>query len=94
MESIRLLANVSSIFRQRCIEGIEANAERCGELIEYSLSMVTSLAPKIGYELAAKIAKESVSTGKTVRQLCTEQLADLGISAEQLEAALDPESMT
>ncbi len=58
------------------------------------LSTVTSLAPKIGYELAAKIAKESVATGKTVRQLCNEQLAELGLSAEQLEAALDPESMT
>jgi len=94
MESIRLLANVCAIFRERCVDGIEANTERCSELIEYSLSMVTSLAPKIGYELAAKIAKESVATGKTVRQLCNEQLAELGLSAEQLEAALDPESMT
>ena len=94
MESIRLLANVCAIFRERCVDGIEANTERCNELIEYSLSMVTSLAPKIGYELAAKIAKESVATGKTVRQLCNEQLAELGLSAEQLEAALDPESMT
>jgi len=94
MESIRLLTNVCKIFRERCIDGIEANEERCNELIEYSLSMVTSLAPAIGYEVAAKIAKESVSTGKTVRQLCKEQLGDLNISAEQLEAALDPGSMT
>jgi fumarate hydratase class II len=94
MESIRLLTNVCKIFRERCVEGIEANEERCNELIEYSLSMVTSLAPTIGYEVAATIAKESVTTGKTVRQLCTEQLGDLGISAEQLEAALDPGSMT
>ena len=94
MESIHLLANVCAIFRERCVDGIEANTERCSELIEYSLSMVTSLAPKIGYEFAAKIAKESVETGKTVRQLCNEQLAELGLSAEQLEAALEPESMT
>ena len=94
MESIHLLTNVCKIFRERCIDGIEANEERCNELIEYSLSMVTSLAPAIGYEVAAKIAKESVSSGKTVRQLCKEQLGDLDISAEQLEAALDPGSMT
>ncbi|MCP4848544.1 MAG: class II fumarate hydratase [Verrucomicrobiaceae bacterium] len=94
MESIRLLTNVCKIFRERCVDGIEANTERCNELIEYSLSMVTSLAPKIGYEVAAKIAKESVATGKTVRQLCNEQLGELGISAEQLKAALDPGSMT
>ncbi len=94
MESIRLLANVCKIFRERCIDGIEPNTERCNELIDYSLSMVTSLAPVIGYEVAAKIAKDSVITGKTVRQLCTEQLEELGISADQLDAALDPASMT
>jgi fumarate hydratase class II len=94
LESIRLLTNVSDIFRERCIDGIEANTERCEELIEYSLSMVTSLAPLIGYEPAAKIAKESVATGKTVRQLCTAQLDELGITQAQLDAALDPASMT
>ena len=94
LESIRLLTNVSDIFRERCVDGIEANTERCEELIEYSLSMVTSLAPVIGYEPAAKIAKESVATGKTVRELCTEQLEELGISAEQLAEALDPAGMT
>lgn len=94
MESIRLLANVCDIFRERCVDGIEANEERCAELIEYSLSMVTSLAPVIGYEPAAKIAKDSVATGKTVRELCHEQLGDLGITEEALTAALDPASMT
>jgi fumarate hydratase class II len=94
MESIRLLANVCKIFRERCIDGIEPNTERCNELIDYSLSMITGLAPVIGYELAAKIAKDSVITGKTVRQLCTEQLDELGISSDQLDAALDPASMT
>jgi len=94
MESIRLLANVCKIFRERCIDGIEPNTERCNELIDYSLSMITGLAPVIGYELAAKIAKDSVITGKTVRQLCTEQLDGLGISSDQLDAALDPASMT
>ncbi len=94
MESIRLLANVCGIFRERCIDGIEANVERCNGLIEFSLSMVTSLAPVIGYDVASKIAKESVATGRTVRELCAERLEELGITKEQLDAALDPASMT
>jgi fumarate hydratase class II len=93
LESTRLLANVSGAFAEKCVDGITANEERCGELIELSLSMVTSLVPLIGYEKAAAIAKESVETGKTVRQLCAENLADLGITAEQLAAALDPATM-
>ncbi|NNE91959.1 MAG: class II fumarate hydratase, partial [Verrucomicrobiales bacterium] len=72
LNSIRLLTNVSGIFRERCVDGIEANADRCAELIELSMSMVTSLAPLIGYETAAKIAKRSVEEGKTVRELCIE----------------------
>ncbi|MEO0445427.1 MAG: class II fumarate hydratase [Verrucomicrobiota bacterium] len=94
MESIHLLANVSAVFRERCIEGIVANSERCASLIEYSLSMVTSLAPVIGYDPASRIAKESVETGKTVRQLCLEQLSELGITEEELTSALDPAAMT
>ena len=55
--------------------------------------MVTSLVPLIGYEKAAALAKQSVETGKTVRELCAERLAELGISAGQLAAALDPATM-
>mgnify|MGYP003694588855 CR=1 FL=1 len=53
--------------------GIEANEERCRELVELSMAMVTSLAPKIGYDRAAEIAKESAKTGKTVREICLEK---------------------
>lgn len=94
LESVRLLANVTRAFREKCVDGIQANRERCQSLIEFSLSMVTSLAPVIGYDPAAKIAKESVETGKTVRQLCLERLDQLGITEAQLTAALDPASMT
>ena len=94
LESVRLLTNVSDIFREKCVDGITANVERCNSLIELSLSMVTSLAPLIGYDLASKIAKESATGTKTVRQLCEEQLDDLPITKEQLDAALDPASMT
>ena len=55
------------------------------------MAMVTSLAPKIGYDRAAEIAKESVKTGKTVRQLCLEQKV---LPEAELKAALDPVAMT
>jgi len=93
LESIRLLSNVSNIFREKCIDGVVANEERCNELIEYSLSMVTSLAPVIGYDPATKIAKESVTSGRTVRELCLERLEELNITEEQLTNALDPAVM-
>jgi fumarate hydratase, class II len=91
LESIRLLANVCEIFADKCVVGIQANKERCAELIEWSMSMVTSLAPIIGYDRAAEIAKESVKTGKTVRELCREKKV---LPEAELERALDPVSMT
>ena len=93
LESIALLANAAGALRSKCVDGIVANEERCRELIEYSLSMVTSLVPKMGYDKAAAIAKESVATGRTVRELCLERLTELGISAGELDEALDPGSM-
>jgi len=93
LESIRLLASASTAFAGKCVDGITANEARCEELIEQSLSMVTSLVPLIGYDKAAAIAKESMKTGRTVRQLCGEKLPELGITAEQITAALDPATM-
>jgi fumarate hydratase class II len=91
MESIRLLASASTVFAERCVDGIIANKARCEELVEYSMAMVTSLAPIIGYDKAAQIAKESAKTGRTVRALCQEQQV---LPADQLAAALDPVEMT
>ena len=91
LESIRLLANACRAFTEKCVLGIEANKERCAELIELSMSMVTSLAPKIGYDRAAEIAKESVRTGRTVRELCREKKV---LSDADLDRALDPVRMT
>ncbi len=93
LESIRLLSNVSAVFQEKCVDGIVANKERCNSLIEFSLSMVTSLAPVIGYDPATKIAKESVTSGRTVRELCLERLEELEITEEQLTSALDPATM-
>lgn len=94
LESVSLLANVAEAFRERCVEGIEADEERCGELIELSLSMVTALAPRIGYDKAAAIAKESVASGRTVREICVSRLDELGLTAGELEVLLDAGRMS
>jgi len=91
LESIRLLSNVVRVFQDKCISGIIANRDRCNELVELSMAMVTSLAPLIGYDRAAEIAKESAATGKTVRQICRERQV---LSEDQLNRALDPVEMT
>ena len=82
------ILNESSL---RCLEGMEANAEACEAAVEKSLSLVTGLNPYIGYERAAALAKEAFKTGKTIRQLCTEQ--DV-LPKDQLDEALDPWRMT
>jgi fumarate hydratase, class II len=91
LESIRLLTNVVEVFCDKCVRGIVANEERCRELIELSMAMVTSLAPKIGYDRAAEIAKESAKTGRTVREIARERKV---LPERELERALDPVKMT
>jgi len=91
LESIRLLSNVARAFQDKCIGGIIANQDRCNELVEPTMAMVTSLAPLIGYDRAAEIAKESAATGKTVRQICRERRV---LPEDQLIRALDPVEMT
>jgi fumarate hydratase class II len=68
-----------------------ANEERCRELIELSMAMATSLAPKIGYDRAAEIAKESAKTGRSVREIAREKKV---LPEKELERALDPIKMT
>ena len=91
LESIRLLSNVVDAFSDKCVAGIAANKERCAELVELSMAMVTSLAPKIGYDRAAEIAKESARTGKTVREICLEKKV---LPEDELKRVLDPIGMT
>jgi fumarate hydratase, class II len=91
LQSIELLARTARIFADRCIAGLDANAQRCAELVEQSLAMCTSLAPLIGYDKAADIAKESFKTGKTVRQIAIERKL---VSDADLAKALDPMRMT
>jgi len=91
LESIELLARSTDVFTQRCAADLEANAEACEAAVEQSLSMVTSLNPYLGYEKASALAKEAFKTGKTIRELCTEQNV---LDADTLAEALDPWSMT
>ena len=94
LESIKLTSNGCKVFREKCIDGIKANKERCESLIEQSLSMVTSLAPIIGYDLASKIAKQSIAETRTVREICLERLDELNITKNDLENILNPLKMT
>ncbi len=91
LQSIEILGNASRLLAEKCVDGIEANRERCEELVEQSLAMVTSLVPKIGYDAAAEIAKESVRTGRTVRELCVEKNV---LPPAELAEALDPWGQT
>ena len=91
LQSIRLLSRVCTVFVDKCISGIEADEERCGETIEQSLAMCTSLAPIIGYDNAAVIAKEAYASGSTVREIAREKGV---LSDEELDRVLDPLSMT
>src|SRR5436853_6054900 len=91
LKSRTLMGNVVDVFCEKCVTGITANKARCEELVELSMAMVTSLAPIIGYDRAAEIAKESVQTGKTVRELCHEKKV---LPEKELERALDAIAMT
>jgi fumarate hydratase class II len=91
LEAIEFTANVVKAFTEKCVVGIEANEERCKAMVEQSLAMVTALAPVIGYDRAAKIAKEAFTTGKTVREVA---LAHKVIPPEKLAKILDPWRMT
>jgi len=91
LESIAILTGATNAFVDNCAAGLEANEEACEAAVEKSLSMVTSLNPHIGYEKAAALAKEAFKTGKTIRELCTEQNI---LPPDVLNEALDPMSMT
>jgi len=103
LESVQLLASCSQAFVDFCALEMEANRAACEQQVEQSLAMVTSLNPLIGYDAAAAIAKEAFKTGKTVRALCLEKIragalkkkdSDAVVKEAELNAALDPRSMT
>jgi fumarate hydratase class II len=91
LQSVEVLARAARLFADRCVQGITANAERCASFVEQSLALVTALNERIGYDAAAAIARESVATGKTVRELCLEKAV---LPADELDRLLDARRMT
>ncbi|WP_091416648.1 class II fumarate hydratase [Friedmanniella luteola] len=96
LESVRLLANVSRLFADRCVDGITANVEHCRFLAESSPSIVTPLNKYIGYENAAAVAKAALKENKTIREVVIERgfVTEGRLTEDQLDAALDVLSMT
>ena len=95
LESIRLIANVSRVFADRCIDGIQANVERCLEYAESSPAIVTPLNHYVGYDEAAKIAKQALAERKTIREVVIERgHVPSALTEEKLDEVLDVLSMT
>jgi fumarate hydratase class II len=91
LTAIRLLSNAANAFTEKCVRGLCANRTRAQELLEQSLAMVTVLAPVIGYDQAAKIAKEAHEANKTIRQICLEKKI---LPPERLADLLDARKQT
>jgi fumarate hydratase class II len=91
LESIEILATAADAFRAKCVEGIEADRDRARALLERNAIIVTALNPHIGYDNGAKIAKESLATGRSIRELVLESGL---MTAEALDKALDLKKLT
>jgi fumarate hydratase, class II len=91
IHSIQLLTDAARSFTEHCIDGIRADEKRIGELMQRSLMLVTALAPKIGYDNAAKVAKSAHARGTTLK----EEALRLGfVSAEEFDRLVQPDKMT
>ncbi|MGI1657695.1 MAG: aspartate ammonia-lyase [Desulfitobacterium sp.] len=91
LQSLDILRNVIKVFNERCVVGIVANVERCRNLVENSVGVVTAINPHVGYEVASRIAKEAIITGRPVREIVLEKGV---LTAEELEVILNPFEMT
>ena len=91
LQSARLLADGADSFREHCVVGLEADADRMRQLLEQSLMLVTALAPHIGYDAAAKVAHHAHHHGLSLREAA---LALGAVSAEDFERWVKPEDMT
>jgi fumarate hydratase class II len=90
LQSLRLLADACNSFTENCVIGIEANEERIAELMQRSLMLVTALAPKVGYDKAAAVAKSAHKKGTTLRE---EAVAMGYVTAEEFDELVRPEKM-
>jgi fumarate hydratase class II len=91
LESLTFLSNSVRAFTEKAVVGIKVNEQRATSLVEWSMSMVTSLVPVIGYDKSASIAKRAVAENKTVRELCIEENV---LPLDRLEELLNPFAMT
>jgi fumarate hydratase class II len=90
LDSLRLLADAMDSFAAHCVEGLEADTQRTTELLRRSLMLVTALAPHIGYDRAAAIAKRAHAQGIGLREAA---LADGAVNAADFDAWVVPEDM-
>lgn len=91
LQSLSVMNQAFHAFRIYCLEGIEANAERCKEYVDKSVGIITALNPHLGYETSARIAYEAIQTGRSVRELC---ILHNVLTEEELDIILDPYEMT
>ena len=91
LESARIIANSATVFGERFVARLEANAEHCAEQVEGSMALATALNPAIGYDKAAKVAKQALDEDKTVRQVAIDEGY---LTAEEADEVLDPFAMT
>lgn len=89
--SLTILTNALTVLRERCVEGIIANEERCRWYVEHSVSLVTALNPRIGYARAAEIAKRAMAKGKTIREIIEEEGL---LTPGELAEVMDTRAMT
>ncbi len=91
LQAIAIMANASTVFVSRCVEGMQMNAEQCQRFAENTPQAATALNPVIGYEKAAMVVKESLASGKTIREVVLEKKL---LSPEELDKALDLRKLT
>ena len=91
LQSITILANTLRVLRERCVEGITANEQKCRQYAESTIALATALNPYLGYAKAAELVKESVATGESIVELARKKKL---LSEEQIREILDPQKMT
>lgn len=91
LQSLDILSNVVQVFTRKCVRGITANVQRCRQMVEQSVGIITAINPHVGYETASVIAKEAITTGRPIREIVLEK----GIlTEEELDIILNPQEMT
>jgi len=91
LQSIKIMTNVFTIFREYCLKDITANVDTLKQYVDNSVGIITAINPHVGYEAASRVAKEAISSGRSVREIVLEEKL---LSAEELDLILNPQEMT